>query len=504
MDCLRLSAPALIIGLVLRLSYLAAIPEARYSDDAGSYFVPARDVWTKGEYRFPLKRRWLYPITLIAAPVLPGSTAQTVAYSQHFLGLAAVLTAGWIVGNVTQRRKLWVPLATVLVAVMPQPFYFEHEAVAETLFVSLFMLTVALAFPTGSLRDRRRLLWFLLAAAAVAATKPHGRPIWLGCLGVALFYIPNPLKWGPWNWGAVAAGMALILTSGERKQGAWLFLASTLPFVNIEGESWSEYRAELAPLIREARSALDQYPWRQSSYKVRLSKSDPGAVSPVWGALAEDDEKYSEVCSHLAKEAVLTHPIGFFRLVLGKIALGAVSPPVGDRMVPKVHWAVQTQKDQGRWAKESRVAEMELYYGWKAAENAEKVAKRSQRTTWLAGPTNWLCRTLTCFRSMEDLASKRFSLWLTPYGFWALLGIAACCWRRNWQAGMILLGPTLLYLFAIYAVGDSLPRYFLPVEWLTPVIGVLALESLWFGAVVVISRLKTGKPLVPQVASAKA
>ncbi len=72
---LLLCVPALIIGLVFRVSFLIAIPEVYYGADSNSYFEAASKLWTQGDFTLNAKRRFLYPIILIFMPLLPGSTA---------------------------------------------------------------------------------------------------------------------------------------------------------------------------------------------------------------------------------------------------------------------------------------------------------------------------------------------------------------------------------------------------------------------------------------------
>src|SRR5215210_8127001 len=99
--CCWLCLPALILGAWVRISYLAALPEAMYTGDSNSYFETAVAAWLDGELEVSPKRRWLYPLLLIVAPALPGNSLQVVAVVQHVVGLAVILAAGWITGHAT-------------------------------------------------------------------------------------------------------------------------------------------------------------------------------------------------------------------------------------------------------------------------------------------------------------------------------------------------------------------------------------------------------------------
>src|SRR5579862_8364927 len=88
---LKWSLPALIVGALLRLGTLAAIPEAFFGPDSSSYFQATVKLWSHGHHLvFDAKRRWLYPMLCLPLPALPWSPAISVAILQHLLGLLTI------------------------------------------------------------------------------------------------------------------------------------------------------------------------------------------------------------------------------------------------------------------------------------------------------------------------------------------------------------------------------------------------------------------------------
>ena len=197
-------------------------------------------------------------------PLLPNNTAVDTAVVQHLLGLVIIVGIGWIVAQMTRFPYLWVPLVTCAAAIWPRMLWYEHEMIAEVWLLAAFVAAVAIAVPCGALKDQRRLFWFLVAEAAIVATKPHGKPLWIGLLLMALMMAGNPLKWERKNWAMVAIAVVIFFTAGSGQQGSWLFLSSTLPFVRTEGEPYSQYRAMLKPAVEDVRADLPNYASRPS------------------------------------------------------------------------------------------------------------------------------------------------------------------------------------------------------------------------------------------------
>jgi len=319
--CLLLCLPALILGAALRITVMMALPQGYYGPDSNSYFDTSSSLWLRHEWELGPKRRWVYPLLLIPAPAIPGETVTTVAVVQHALGLVTVFGIGWIVMHLTRRPTIWVPLVTTMAALWPRMLWYEQEVVAECLLLASIVLAIALAFPVGALRDRRRLFWFLMAAALIVAVKPHGRPIWLALMVSAVLLAGAPWRWGKACWLALAASFAIIFTTGSSKQGPWLLLSSTFPLVDTEHGKWPEYRQMLRPFIEEARTDISQYPWKQDRYKKMLTESGENpTLGPEWHTLLDDKKKtkFLKVCRDLAVDAIIHNPVTYTRMVFQK------------------------------------------------------------------------------------------------------------------------------------------------------------------------------------------
>ncbi len=474
--CLWLCLPALVLGAALRLSVIMAMPEAYYGSDSNSYFQTTAELWNEHHFELRSKRRWIYPLVLLPTPALPGRTLQWIAVAQHALGLATVCGIGWIVFHLTRRPQIWVPLVTTLAALWPRMLWHEHEVIAETLLLFTVVLAVGLTLPEGSLRRRDRLFWFLLATTAIVAVKPHGRPIWLGLLLAAVLIAGWPWRWGRKNILAAFASVAIMLSSGSSEQGAWLLLSSALPVVKTDGEKWPEYRAALKPYVEEAQADLSQYPWKQGRYKKMLveSKGDR-RLGPVWTKLREDRAEFSKVAKGLAIEGILHAPLTYSYLVLMKMGMVLSDDNAGDRLIPQDFWHEQEANNESRW--ENRPKEMELLYELDRDGYRALVAEREQRHAWYEPYLLRFTRAFVWTRTIEGEKSRR---WLEPawFGLLALLGLLSCLRPSRWRLTAPLWISLIVYMGIIFAVGDTVARYLLPVDWIGMVLVALGLDWL--------------------------
>jgi hypothetical protein len=471
-QCFWLCLPALVIGAVLRISLLAAIPEAYYGPDTNSYLHTAWTLWEHGEIAITAKRRWIYPIALAIVPGLPGRTVAIVPVVHHLLGLATILAIGFVTAHVVRHPRLWVPVVTMLAAIWPRALWYEHEIIAEPLLLFLFAWTVALAFPLGALRDRQRLFWFLIGTALIVATKPAGKPLWIGLLIAALLFAGNPLRWGRKNWIALAVSVAMFATVGASKQGSWLLLSSAFPLVRTEGEKWRVYREALRPDIEETRARLDQYPWVQSKYKKKISRDgSESEYGPEWGQLVKSNREFSEVARGLAVEAILHAPLAYAELVWRKIGLVVSDANAGSSMIPALFWKRQTDRNEGLWQRQEHF--LRLIYESDEAGYSALVAERSTRTLWFG---RYLEPFTEFFSWTKEVKGGRNSTPIRWPGVLLLFGLATCFLPGRFRATAVLALPFVLYFAIIFSIGDGVSRYLQVVEWIALILVALGLD----------------------------
>ncbi|MCE9609053.1 MAG: hypothetical protein K8R23_02380 [Chthoniobacter sp.] len=473
--CLWLCLPALVVGAVLRISLLTAIPEAFFGSDSGSYSRTTEELYLKGQFNMPAKRRYVYPVLLIAAPPVPFcNTVQVVAAVQHTGGLAIIVGIGWIAGHLVRRPSLWVPVVTLFAAVWPHMLYYEHEMISECLVLGVLIATLAIAAPPGGLVAHRRLGWFLVLAVVIMAVKPAGRPLWLGLFVAAMFLTRRPLLWPRWCFLTVPVAVLIAMTSGGDKQGPWLFLSSTLPLVRAEGEPYARERALLRPAIEEARADLPNYAFNQSMFKKRLTQTKPGGkLGPEYAKFCRDDARFTKVASTLGREAVLAHPVEYARLVLQKALIAASGRDHDKRLLPAGFWSDQQDSSDDRW--QERPQQMAVVYEMDEPAYRALVAERAQRTLWFEPLVTWL-RRIQWVNAEAGPAGEQPRIALAPLGWLFVIGVAGALVPGRFTRTSILWLPLGLYLFIVFAVGDRVSRYLEPVEAVMFILIVISLD----------------------------
>ena len=471
---LLLCIPGLIAGAILRVWLLSTIPEAYYGPDGGSYWHTAVRLWTEGNLSMVDKRRWLYPAFLCLLPMLPASPIQAIAVLQHALGLLMIFGGGMIVSRCTKFPKIWIPPAALALATWPQTLWLEHSLETETCLVATFMAVVWIGLSPTPAFSARRLFWFLLAAALVAAWKPHGRGIWLACLLVAIWKNGDPRRWARRCWAAIIFAVVVMASSGSSGQGNWLLLNSVLPLVPLQGTAFPAERAALQPLLLEARSVRNNYPWEQENFKYRLNSTKPEVVSADWSAIARDGKRFSKICRAFAFEALRAEPLAFVRFTLQKIGISLSENGYTNRLEPKKFWRAQNEENSVRWKK--RLKEMNLLYRMDAVEYTQLARHRAEKTSALPGVIRHIAQGWGWFR--ENSSEGDHSLGLRLSGWLALGGLLVCGLGQNLKKFSVIWLPAAFYTVTVYAVGDRIARYAYPLNWLGVILVAVFFDQL--------------------------
>jgi hypothetical protein len=190
-------------------------------------------------------------------------------------------------------------------------------------------------------------------------------------------------------------------------------------------------------------------------------------------------------------EGILHAPLTYSYLVLVKMSMVLSDDNAGDRLVPKDFWHEQESNNEGRW--ESRPKEMELLYELDRDGYRALVAERQQRHAWYEPYLLKFTRTFVWTRAIEGENSRR-SLEPAWFGLLALLGLVSCLRPSRWRLTSPLWLSLIVYMGIIFAVGDTVARYLLPVDWIGIVFVALGLD--WLLGLVWRPKISPAAPVV--------
>lgn len=469
-DALVWSLPALGFGLVLRLLLISHSPYAYWGSDSRSFMGFASGVLNEFYFSLGEKRRYLYPLLMLPVSILPGGTLRWVAILQPLLGLASVVGFAYLVRKCFRAWKLWILPLTFLLAGLPVFVWYEHELLADSLFFNALIWTfagwVAWAGPGVNPARARRLFWLFLAALAVfVLTKPSAKFLWPGlAVGLAVSGGWRLLRWP--QMGGLAALFLVGLTVGDRDQGAWLLYTRAFPWTVLESPAHQELKQEVAVLVRETRADLVAYADNDDRVHDFLRSPENHPEFPRWHELGKDEEAHSTVMLELAKEAILSHPIGFSWLgylrMAGSARLEAFKLERfdGDYSGRRLLEASTREKNPEPMMRVALgIPKSQPFPSWEDIARQVSPWPDAAAARWLRAYCEAYGRLGNLFdRSVDDVPWQP-----TGLGWWvaaAAVLTASGVWRKT------LLPIALMsasYLAGVYLVGGEHTRYFAPV-----------------------------------------
>lgn len=443
------------------------VPACAFHSDSHTYLRTAGMFWEDWHIGIHPKRSFLYPAVLTLMHPLPGRLSLDILFLQH--GLALVVA--WLA--VRLRRDLapeagWLDAPLVVVVGLNTPLlFFAHDMMAEVGYATAFLLFLwrlwrFLAGP-GVARGAG-VLW---GAALALAIRPDGRMLVL--FGVPL--VAGMLVRG-WLRGGVPRGLWRVVLplcaclglwlGGRVTQEGWLFYSSVFPLTNLGSSLHSEFKAELRPLVEEARRDMSAYPGMQNDIQGMLGHRK-GSIGPRWDALKGrgQDKRLHRVCRDLAIEAVVSHPLGFVVLLKHKLryVLGKDRAAASEFRPSKMgaDWEEQMDSEPGYipilWGDRA------IWERWRGKLFVGREASRVE------APLRWL----------EPITAPRWWGWA---GAVALLGWLAAVGRHGWRL-VVWLGVAGGCLVLTYAIARGITRYLLPFEPLWALGVALLLAEGW-------------------------
>lgn len=296
-------APALLLGLTLRVLMTWQMPYGYMQFDSADFLLTTQRFLTKGALVIHSKRTFLVPILYALPFFLKIPALIVIPIAQHLLGLGVVLITGALTRLcLPPWRWVIVPL-TMIMAANPNLLWYEHALMSESVYL---FCVFALALAATLFTTRRTTLHFtllLLALFFTAAARPEGR-LFLA-FGFLLIIL---VDWGNWKvlWLRLAwlTGLALVTLPLTRTyQAGQLLYATVLPLAPDE----SKVDPEFGRMIRALRDHIRAHPGVNTELQ-SLEQKVTDMSGEYLEAKGMHNPDTNSFCQKLAIEACLNQP----------------------------------------------------------------------------------------------------------------------------------------------------------------------------------------------------
>ncbi|MCC6356308.1 MAG: hypothetical protein IT577_20675 [Verrucomicrobiae bacterium] len=494
-DALCWSAPALVAGLIVRWVLLDYSPFALWTKDSYSFMNFAARLFLDHAWHLEDKRRWTYPIALAFSWILPGGCLKWVAVGQHAAGLLGVLCLGWIARRCFDGWRMWIVPLTTALSLAPDLMFYEHSVLAESLFLNLGILSMAgwvkWCMPH---RDPRQFWHFFAPFALLVLCKPAGRFLFPGLVAGLLF----SGLWRGMSRRQAAALVALALataTVGTEGQGARLLLTTVFPAMRLDTPRHAEYKAQVRDLVARARAEIHAYHEADSELGIKSGLDSPASLEgrPLWQELGKKGDaikaKRYALFKDLALEALLHEPWLAAYVAAQRIVASSIKAYSSERIGPG-YQAERMARDSmyPEYTKEHPELLRALYgiprdgpmpaLDFFCRRVSPKPDSRGEGIFESLGRLSQL----TVLAHQPPGPSQAQPIYLyrpTVFGLLVLAGLVLAARRphRAFFAAWALV--QFSYLFGVFTLGSTNPRYFSPAYPFLLIVAVLPLDSAW-------------------------
>jgi hypothetical protein len=349
-------APALLVGLFLRVWLCLDMPYGHYHDDAPDFLTTPDRLIFQHTFELHQKKTFLVPILFTLPFALPAPALVTIPIAQHLLGLAMIVLIGALCRLWFTAWRVWIIPITVLAAVNPFYMWYEHTLMAESVTVFCMLL---LAF-MGTLYARnpslRRFVGLCVSLVLLAGARPEGKLLF----GFGIFLLllvhwrelfgksrkdegtdggdgrPPRAMWRErlfrWRRPAILVVLGIVTHFATQTSQAGLLLYTAMARLTpTQMSSAPGFEPYIAPIREDLQKRWDERP---QFPRVRDRKAIGAAVDKYLKAQrskvgTKRETDVNRFCLKLAKETCLKNLKALPSLVLVKFRLVATESPAG-------------------------------------------------------------------------------------------------------------------------------------------------------------------------------
>lgn len=371
------SAPALILGLALRVFLLVNMPSAFFISDTRE-FVDS-DNTSLLDVGNPFKRssRTFLAKVIYTAPLTFGKPNMPyIPAVQHLFGLGLVFGVGVLCALWTRYWKIWIIPLTTTLAVHPTLLWYEHMALPDSTSVALVALTSA----AGGLYYCRPTWGRLIGLSAALFLMAGARQesflfLPLGLLMVLLRH-RGELRSNLKRVGVVAAVCLLAFLGSQTSQGGQMLLTSTVHMAPDKLWSKPAFSADAVALREEFKPRWPSYPDKHNSSRKIIVKRVQDHLDSLGSrsdaSKSANSRLNNSFCKDVAIEIALRNWWRMPGIAINKFLathLEEPSPGFDQEWLHEKHLSIMFGKPDERLPKDHK--NMEIYFGRTFASKEE-------------------------------------------------------------------------------------------------------------------------------------
>jgi len=489
-DALLWALPALLLAVAIRLLLFYMVPFALYGTDSFSYFAFPSSLYFDGEFDFPEKRRWIYPLFVLPTFYLPGAPLVWIHAAQRVAGIISIVAVAYVVRKSFIHWRWFVIPVTCLFAIMPPVLAAEHYAhVTAFLFWSTAWTMAGWTSWTDSL-DRghppANYRWwaFFAAFSCLLLLKPVTR---LLLPGLALGFMVSGL-WRHLRRVHVvgfALLVPLLLSMGTASQVWSHLMVTAFPALQLDTQIEADLKKEAAGLVDFARKNVDRYyqvDGGEQKTLVQNPRDEDRNLRPHWRALGDDRDRMLKAYRAMVLEAFLAEPATIARIGYQRtIYLLSIWPKSGylDPSVDDPRRLESTYEDYQK--KPKRFRTLKKVFGIEPNEPDPDYSMLKDRAVGLPALSAVLNRVTAAlpFTHIRAASSEEISWGLTPLGFLLAVGFVLPLlphYRRSLGVWALAVGVYLIGAGVI--VSNIPPRQAMPVAFILLMLCLIPLDLL--------------------------
>lgn len=323
--------PALLIGLLLRVSLCVQMPMGVYHDDTPDFLCTVDRLLIENEWQLHGKKTFLVPIVYTIPFLLPFPVLVSIPVFQHLLGLGLILIIGLLCRLWFTHWKWFIVPLTCATAANPFLLWYEHTLMAESLFVFCTAL-VALAGTLYALAPtRRRFIFLCVALLMEAGARPEGKLLF--GFGIFLVVLLHAKAWRTeWRRVVVIAAIGLATHFVTRTAQAGLLLyTSVARMTPVELRCAPGFEPYIAPIRADLQSRWAEqfaFPRVRDRRAVAAVVSKYLKESPrfVW---SKSHQSHNNFCLRIAMETCSKNIFALPEHVYRKFRAVAAESPAG-------------------------------------------------------------------------------------------------------------------------------------------------------------------------------